>query len=501
MAVRFDANADFLRLSSGIFDYNAGYTIMAWAYPVSNPAAQITLFSVAADGSNLERLRSNSGGTTWSAQSIVGGTSVNTNGSSVSYGSWQHWALVRRDASNLDTYVNGVLDATSTQSVSGRSAAAQLDIGNTNSASAYFNGRVFAIKAWNVALTAAEIREEMRTIRPVRLANLWGWWPGRPGSGERAKDYSGNGRSLTEGGTLTDEDAGPISWGARSGKRARPPGTQYSQTVAGTLTSTGELVRRTGKGLAGTLTSTGALIKRTGKDLVGTLTSSGGLVKRTGKGLVGTLTSSGALATARVYLKALGGTLTSSGALAKRTGKGLVGTLTSSGGLAKRTGKGLGGTLTSSGALVKRTAKRMAGTLASSGTLVVSRIHVLARYVVDVLARRVRFAPGVFPWVRAVVRRVQYEAEAMALAEIAKDPDEVIDVAIDYSVLLDGDTITSSTWSVAGVTLASSSNTTTTASARISGGTLGGKHKAKNTVVTTGGQTFVRRLVFAMQEL
>jgi len=389
MAVRFDANADYLRLSSGIFDYNAGYTIMAWAYPVSNPTAQITLFSVANNGSNLDRLRSNSGGTTWSAQSIVGGTSVSPTGSSVSYGSWQHWAMVRRNASNLDTYLNGALDATSNQNVSGRAAAAQLDIGNTNAASAYFNGRVFAIKAWNVALTAAEIQEEMRTIRPVRLANLWGWWPGRPGSGERAKDYSGNGRSLTEGGTLTDEDAGPISWGARSGKRARPPGTQYSQIVAGTLTSTGELVRRTGKGLAGTLTSTGALIKRAGKGLAGALAASGTLVKRTGKGLVGTLNSSGALATARVYLKALGGTLNSSGTLVKRTGKGLVGTLNSSGTLTKRIAKGLAGALSSSGALAsarvylkaiggalsmagaltKRTGKGVGGTLTSASTL------------------------------------------------------------------------------------------------------------------------------------
>ena len=126
MAVRFDANADYLRLSSGIFDYNAGYTVMCWAYPVSNPTAQITLFSVANNGSNLDRLRSNSGGTTWSAQSIIGGTSVNTNGSSVSYGSWQHWAMVRRDVSNLDTYLNGVLNATSNQSVSGRAAACLL---------------------------------------------------------------------------------------------------------------------------------------------------------------------------------------------------------------------------------------------------------------------------------------------------------------------------------------------------------------------------------------
>ena len=254
MAVRFDANADYLRIASGLFDYNAGYTIMAWAYPVSNPAAQITLFSVAADGSNLDRLRSNSGGTTWSAQSIIAGSSVNTNGSSVSYASWQHWALVRRDASNLDTYLNGTLDATSAQSVSGRTAAAQLDLGNTNAASAYFNGRVFAIKIWNAALSAAEIQQEMRTIRPIRLANLWAWVPGRPGAGERAKDYSGNGRSMTEGGTLTDEDAGPISWGARRSTVRNQTRQDYTRAVASTIAHGAALTRA--QALARPVTST-----------------------------------------------------------------------------------------------------------------------------------------------------------------------------------------------------------------------------------------------------
>lgn len=398
MAVRFDANADYLRLSSGLLDYNSGYTIMCWAYPVSNPAAQITLFSVANNGSNLDRLRSNSGGTSWSSQSIVGGTSVNTTGASVSYGSWQHWAMVRRDASNLDTYLNGTLDATSNQSVSGRAAAAQLDIGNSNGASTYFNGRVFAIKIWDVALTAAEIAQEMNTVAPRKLANLWGWYPTRPGSGERAKDYSGNGRDFTEGGTLTDEDPPPISWGGRIGRRFRAGATTYNQAVAGTLTSAGALTRQTGKTLAGTLTSAGALVRRTTKVLAGTLTSAGALIKQAHKVFGGTLTSSGALTAARVFLKAIGGTLTSSGALVKTTTKTLAGTLTSSGAVIKRTTKGLagtltssgaltgvrvflkavGGTLTSSGALVKTTTKTLSGTLSSSGALVRRTTKILA---------------------------------------------------------------------------------------------------------------------------
>lgn len=390
MAVRFDsATTDALRVSSGILDYNAAYTIMAWVYPVSNPAADMQPFSIAVGGSNLDQLRTGSAATSWSVRSLVGGTAVASGTATVSYATWQHLAMVRTDASNLYLYKDGVQSTASTQAVGARSAAIQLDIGNGRAGTTPLNGRVYAIKAWTVALSTAEILQEMRSVRPVRLANLWGWWPARPGATERLKDYSGNGRSFTEVGTLTDEDPPPISWGARTGFRPRSGGTQYLQSLAGTLSSSGVLVRRTGKALAGTLSSSGAVARRANKPLAGTLTSSGAATKRTSKSFAGTLTSSGALSVARIFLKALAGTLTSSGVLTRRTGKALAGALTSNGALLKRSAKNaagtltpsgtlagvraflkaIGGTLTSSGALVRRTGKTVAGTLTSSGAV------------------------------------------------------------------------------------------------------------------------------------
>ena len=218
-----------------------------------------------------------------------------------------------------------------------------------------FSGRIHAIKIWNTALTEAEIAQEVYTVAPRKLDSLWGWYPTRPGSGERAKDYSGNGRDWTEGGTLTDDDPPPISWGGRIGRRFRAGATTYNQAIGGTLTSSGALVKQTTKSLAGTLTSTGALVRRTTKILAGTLTSSG------------------ALTAARVFLKAIGGTLTSSGALVKTTTKTLAGTLTSSGALVRRTTKILAGTLSSAGALVKQTRKVLGGTLTSSGGAAILR--------------------------------------------------------------------------------------------------------------------------------
>ena len=100
------------------------------------------------------------------------------------------------------------------------------------------------------------------------------------------------------------------------------------------------------------------------------------------------------------------------------------------------------------------------------------------------------------------VRRQSFEAHTMAVVEVEKDPDETIDVTLDYTALLNGATISSSSWSLAsGITSPSSSNTTTATTLRVTGGTLGQKYKAKNTIEATSGQIFVRRVVFMLMEL
>lgn len=60
---------------------------------------------------------------------------------------------------------------------------------------------------------------------------------------------------------------------------------------------------------------------------------------------------------------------------------------------------------------------------------------------------------------------------------------------IDLSELLDGDTISTATWSADGVTIDASSNTTTTISVRVSGA-----GEAECLVVTAGSETFDLRL-------
>ena len=75
-----------------------------------------------------------------------------------------------------------------------------------------------------------------------------------------------------------------------------------------------------------------------------------------------------------------------------------------------------------------------------------------------------------------------------------KDPDSVLDYATDWSRLLDtGETIATSTWITDGeFTIAADSNTDTTATVWLSGGTIGNTGLLTNRVVTSAGRTIDR---------
>ena len=177
-------------------------------------------------------------------------------------------------------------------------------------------------------------------------------------------------------------------------------GTEYTQDVAGTLTSAGNPVKQTAKPVAGALTSSGDVVKQAAKLLAGTLTSIGTLVKvaqkrasiggtltsvgdvvkQTAKPLVGALTSAGELAASKIALLSLEGTLTSAGDVVRQAGKGLAGTLTSIGTMVKSARKrtGISGTLTSAGDVVRQSVKGLAGTLTSAGDVSGFKVALLA---------------------------------------------------------------------------------------------------------------------------
>lgn len=84
-----------------------------------------------------------------------------------------------------------------------------------------------------------------------------------------------------------------------------------------------------------------------------------------------------------------------------------------------------------------------------------------------------------------------------------KDPTAVIDYEHDWSALLtEGETISTSTWSVTpsgALTVESDSETDTTATVMVSGGTVGQVIRLTNQIVTSAGRTDERTIVVRVE--
>lgn len=232
MAVRFSAINTYLYRTSGLPSL-ATFTWMGWVYLTTDRDAESDLL-VISDGTNFFTFGLSTDGTTLWVFTSTG----YTGGSSLSTGTWYHLALVK-SGSSITVYVNGVSNITRTDAISFTPGAILM---GSNGAAYFINGRLAALKIWSgTALSQAEVQAEMRTIRPHHTTNLYGWYPMFPGASERVRDYSGNGRNLSSGGTLTDEDPPPLSWGGLAALiGALPNGIvhQGAAALAGTATIT-----------------------------------------------------------------------------------------------------------------------------------------------------------------------------------------------------------------------------------------------------------------------
>lgn len=85
--------------------------------------------------------------------------------------------------------------------------------------------------------------------------------------------------------------------------------------------------------------------------------------------------------------------------------------------------------------------------------------------------------------------------------QFIKDPSAVLDYAFDWSAWLGGDTITSHTVTASsGITVVSSSATTTAVTAWLSGGTAGQAYMVTNRIETAAGRTDERSIMIRVQE-
>lgn len=85
---------------------------------------------------------------------------------------------------------------------------------------------------------------------------------------------------------------------------------------------------------------------------------------------------------------------------------------------------------------------------------------------------------------------------------IEKDPTDVVDYEIDWLVLLGEDTILSSAWNIpTGIVGDSATNTASTTTIFVSGGTAGTDYGVVNRITTVDGRTFERTLVIPVRTL
>jgi concanavalin A-like lectin/glucanase superfamily protein len=211
MAMLWDGSTDRYSRTTSLPPI-ATFSILAWAYLAVDRNAFTTLFCLgAATGSTQYKLRTSVDGTT--LQVFNGAASIS--GASLALTTWTHLGLtVAGTGSNQALgYVNGALNITANGS--GTVTAASLQLGNDPGGD-FFNGRLAAVKIYDVALSAIDVQQEMWTYVPLRTANLNSWYPLIDSSAAlSATDFSGLGRTWTAAGTLTAADGPPILWSSR----------------------------------------------------------------------------------------------------------------------------------------------------------------------------------------------------------------------------------------------------------------------------------------------
>jgi hypothetical protein len=228
MAIRIDASGEYLRRTANLPTTGA-WTACCWYYYTGDGYYWASVIALEGSTGNYQLIQWD--GANFTVQST--GSNV-ANLTAPTTGAWYFVALVS-NGTNLVAYKRTLAGVWDSQSISAGSSFTPTtltfgaDLGDE-----YINGRLAGIKVWNAALTAAEIYQEAETLRPQRFANLNLFCPVFPG--ERTKDYSGNGYTLTEGGTPTDEDPPPVGWGARV--LATPYVAAAASGISGSLGST-----------------------------------------------------------------------------------------------------------------------------------------------------------------------------------------------------------------------------------------------------------------------
>ncbi len=214
--------SDYGLRTSSVINHNSAYTWMAWVDLVTDTDTWghvwAAMSATSDDWTNADWLGTSSDGESLRVGCAIGGSEASGTGSPMTVGTPVHVAVVRESASVLKLYQGGSYANQASMDISARSATQREMLGLLNGGGGYRGPcRLTAIKCWQAALTADEIAAEMRSIRPLRLANLHSWHPCIASDLATAlKDYSGNGRDWSaEGSPSVANQTPPVAWGNR----------------------------------------------------------------------------------------------------------------------------------------------------------------------------------------------------------------------------------------------------------------------------------------------
>lgn len=252
MSVIFDAAADRLLRTTNL--PTGQFTVSFWVYLISDLNAYSAFWYMGGDnyGGSYAYIGTNSNGTTLIDAAETAGTNLST-------GTWYYIAYAHQSGASQRGYTYlGTLTTLAAQDIQTGLNPAQpsttrmefgaVGTGNNDRA----NIRIANIKIWSTQLSLAQVQAEQFSIIPTNFTNLVGWYPCFPGSGERARDYSGLGYNWTEGGTLTDEHGPPISYGAGSylSQYIASGGGSFNQSVSSSIGISSALLRANNKVLS-----------------------------------------------------------------------------------------------------------------------------------------------------------------------------------------------------------------------------------------------------------
>lgn len=203
MAVRSSATGQSYSSTAGL--PTSVYTITCWAYLTTDRNAISGIWGIA--GTIETGLLTNADGTTLRVNNETYGAFGSL---AMSVGVWYKLAVVWNGTA-VSFYHAPAGSALTVESgtLNNLTNANTWRIGSGWSTTDWWNGRIAAFKQWNVALTTAEVTQELEFYTPQRTAGLQRW---HPFVNAETTDYSGLSRSLSGGTGATAESGPPIAW-------------------------------------------------------------------------------------------------------------------------------------------------------------------------------------------------------------------------------------------------------------------------------------------------